>query len=64
MIKLGVMLWRLQKQCENIFLLTDSVYDKEHFYVWMFPEFARMSFLQQVFLDEVTSGEKTYLSVP
>jgi len=24
----------------------------------MFPEFARMSFLQQVFLDEVTSGEK------
>ena len=45
-------------QRENIFLPTDSVYEKEHFFVWMFPDFARMSFSQQVLLDEVTSGEK------
>ena len=63
MIKLAVMLSRLQNDVKIFFSSLILVYEKENFFVWIFPEFARMSFLQQVFLDEVTSGGKKPISL-
>lgn len=49
---------KTKKQGKIFFSPLILEYEKGNFFVWMLPDFARMTFLQQVFLDEVTSGEK------
>jgi hypothetical protein len=52
------------KECKNILLVSVSVYEKEHFFVWMFADFARMSFLTTgVFGWSYVRGEKKPISV-